>query len=156
MIDDHSRLAYAEVLDDLSARCAVAFLQRAVTWFADRGVRVQAVMTDNGAFKVQRLRTASELLPSWASIVLESPCPSPVSPRVGRTWRFLRSQRGDPLHTPEGVHLTMRPDRQLVATGGNGFGLIEPFSRRSHLPEVATGCDRSAPYVLHPQRRNPA
>ena len=29
MVDDHSRLAYAEVLDDLTASCAVAFLRRA-------------------------------------------------------------------------------------------------------------------------------
>jgi transposase InsO family protein len=49
MVDDHSRLAYAEVLDDLTASCAVAFLRRAVAWFAERGVRVQAVMSDNGA-----------------------------------------------------------------------------------------------------------
>jgi len=28
---------------------AVAFLRRAVAWFAERGVRVQAVMTDNGS-----------------------------------------------------------------------------------------------------------
>ena len=41
MIDDHSRLAYAEVLDDLTAACAVAFLRRAVAWFAERGVHVQ-------------------------------------------------------------------------------------------------------------------
>jgi hypothetical protein len=38
----------------------------------------------------------------------------------------------------------MRSDWQLVATGGNGFGLISPFSRHSHLPPIATGCDRSA------------
>ena len=49
MIDDHSRLAYAEVLDELTAACAIAFLRRAVAWFAERGVRVQAVMSDNGA-----------------------------------------------------------------------------------------------------------
>jgi transposase InsO family protein len=49
MIDDHSRLAYAEVLDDLTAACATAFLRRAVAWFAERGVRVRAVMTDNGS-----------------------------------------------------------------------------------------------------------
>jgi transposase InsO family protein len=55
MIDDHSRLAYAEVLDDLTASCAVAFLRRAVAWFADRGVRVQAVMSDNGSAYVAHL-----------------------------------------------------------------------------------------------------
>jgi len=49
MIDDHTRLAYAEVLDDLTAACAIAFLRRAVAWFAERGVRVQAVMSDNGS-----------------------------------------------------------------------------------------------------------
>lgn len=49
MVDDHSRLAYAEVLDDLTARYAIAFLRRALVWFAERGVRVQAVMTDNGS-----------------------------------------------------------------------------------------------------------
>jgi len=49
MVDDHSRLAYAEVLDDLTAACAIAFLRRAVAWFAERGVRIQSVMTDNGS-----------------------------------------------------------------------------------------------------------
>ena len=49
MIDDHSRLAYAEVLDDLTAACAVAFLRRAAAWFGERGIRVQAVMSDNGS-----------------------------------------------------------------------------------------------------------
>jgi transposase InsO family protein len=49
MIDDHTRLAYAEVLYDLTAACAIAFLRRAVAWFAERGVRVQAVMSDNGS-----------------------------------------------------------------------------------------------------------
>ena len=49
MVDDHTRLAYAELLDGLTSACAVAFLQRAVTWFAARGVRVRTVMTDNGS-----------------------------------------------------------------------------------------------------------
>ena len=36
------------MLDDLTAACAVAFLRRAVAWFAERGVHVRAVMSDNG------------------------------------------------------------------------------------------------------------
>ena len=47
VIDDHLRLAYAELLDDLTAACAIAFLRRAVEWFAARGVTVRAVMSDN-------------------------------------------------------------------------------------------------------------
>jgi transposase InsO family protein len=49
MIDDHSRLAYAEVLPTLTARCAIAFLRRANAWFAERGVQIKAVMSDNGS-----------------------------------------------------------------------------------------------------------
>jgi transposase InsO family protein len=48
-VDDHSRLAYAEVLDDLDGASAVAFLRRAVGWFAERSITVRAVMTDNGS-----------------------------------------------------------------------------------------------------------
>jgi hypothetical protein len=35
--------------------------------------------------------------------------------------------------------LTMRSDRQVVATHANGFGLFPPFLRAAHLPPVATG-----------------
>ena len=49
MIDDHSRLAYAEVLPTLTSRCAIAFLRRASAWFAARGVPIKAVMSDNGS-----------------------------------------------------------------------------------------------------------
>ncbi|MFT3715141.1 MAG: IS481 family transposase [Gordonia sp. (in: high G+C Gram-positive bacteria)] len=49
VIDDHSRVAYAEIHDDEKAVTAIGVLQRAVSWFADRGVRVQRVLSDNGS-----------------------------------------------------------------------------------------------------------
>jgi transposase InsO family protein len=48
-VDDHSRLAYAEVLVDEKAATAVGFLKRAVEFFAGYGVTVERVMSDNGA-----------------------------------------------------------------------------------------------------------
>jgi transposase InsO family protein len=59
MVDDHSRLAYAEVLEGLSATFAVGFLRRAVTWFAERGVKIRAVMTDNGSCYVSDAHAAA-------------------------------------------------------------------------------------------------
>lgn len=47
-IDDHSRLAYAEVLANEQATTACGFLQRAIAFFAGHGVAVERVMTDNG------------------------------------------------------------------------------------------------------------
>jgi transposase InsO family protein len=48
-VDDATRLAYVEVLADEKARTAVAFLQRAISFYARHGITVQAVMSDNGA-----------------------------------------------------------------------------------------------------------
>jgi transposase InsO family protein len=49
MVDDATRLAYVEVLENERGETAVAFLRRGVRWFAERGVRVERVMTDNGS-----------------------------------------------------------------------------------------------------------
>ena len=47
-VDDASRLAYTEILADERKESAVAFLGRALVWFACYGVSVERVMTDNG------------------------------------------------------------------------------------------------------------
>ena len=49
VVDDHSRVAYAEIHDDETGATAVGVLTRATAWFAARGVRVQRVLTDNGS-----------------------------------------------------------------------------------------------------------
>jgi transposase InsO family protein len=59
MVDDHSRLAYAEVLGALTAVAAIGFLRRAVAWFGERGVRIKAVMTDNGSCYVAHAHRAA-------------------------------------------------------------------------------------------------
>lgn len=48
VIDDHSRVAYAEIHDDETAQTATAVLVRAVEWFNQRGVTVERVLSDNG------------------------------------------------------------------------------------------------------------
>ncbi|TWF92476.1 IS481 family transposase [Saccharopolyspora dendranthemae] len=49
VIDDHSRLAYAEIHADEKATTATQVLHRAVAWFADHGVTIERVLSDNGA-----------------------------------------------------------------------------------------------------------
>lgn len=48
-IDDTTRLAYVEILDNELGETSTGFLERAVAWFADRGVTVERVLTDNGS-----------------------------------------------------------------------------------------------------------
>jgi len=53
-VDDHSRVAFVEIRRSKQADDAIAFLRRAVAWFADRGVTVRRVMTDNGSCYVAK------------------------------------------------------------------------------------------------------
>lgn len=54
-IDDATRLAYVEVLPDERRGSTTGFLIRALRWFRARGIRVERVMTDNGAGYIARL-----------------------------------------------------------------------------------------------------
>ena len=59
VIDDHSRIAYAEICTDEKAATAIGVLERAVAWFADHGVTVEQVLSDNGsAYKSYAWRDA--------------------------------------------------------------------------------------------------
>jgi len=53
-VDDHSRLAYSEILTDERKETASAFWLRARAYFAEAGISVRAVMTDNGSCYVSR------------------------------------------------------------------------------------------------------
>ena len=58
-IDDASRLAYTEILPDEKTERALGFLERALGFFARHGVRVERVMSDNGAaYKSHAFRAA--------------------------------------------------------------------------------------------------
>jgi transposase InsO family protein len=48
-VDDATRLAYVEVLPDEKGVTAAGFLRRAVIWFKGMGIRVERVLSDNGA-----------------------------------------------------------------------------------------------------------
>lgn len=48
-VDDYSRLAYAEVLDDETAATAAGFLRRAVAFYGRYGIEVEQLLTDNGS-----------------------------------------------------------------------------------------------------------
>jgi transposase InsO family protein len=54
-VDDYSRLAYAEVLTDEKATTAIGFLRRALSFFADRGITVERILTDNGSAYISTL-----------------------------------------------------------------------------------------------------
>ncbi len=58
-VDDRTRLAYSEILDDEQGATAAAFWYRAHTWFANHGITVERVLTDNGACYKSRVWRAA-------------------------------------------------------------------------------------------------
>jgi transposase InsO family protein len=46
-IDDHTRIAYAEILKDERGPSCAAFLRRAHGWYADHGIHIERVLSDN-------------------------------------------------------------------------------------------------------------
>jgi transposase InsO family protein len=86
-VDDATRLAYVEVLDDETAATAAAFLRRAVAHFVALGVRVRAVLTDNGSPYVSRLHAET-----CRALGLRHLRTRPYRPRTnGKAERFIRT-----------------------------------------------------------------
>ncbi len=86
-VDDASRLAYTELLPDERKESAVAFLERALAWFAMLGVTVERVMTDNGsAYRSHAFRKACQ------AAGLKHKRTKPYTPRTnGKAERFIQT-----------------------------------------------------------------
>lgn len=86
-VDDHSRLAYTEILPSEQKRVATGFLVRALAWFAEHGVDVERVMTDNGnAYRSRLWRRACRALE------LRHLRTRPYTPKTnGKAERFVQS-----------------------------------------------------------------
>jgi transposase InsO family protein len=61
VVDDHSRLAYGELLADETAATTTAFVERALVWFSEQGITTRRVMTD-GAWAYTRNQSLRRLL----------------------------------------------------------------------------------------------
>ena len=62
-VDDHSRLAYAELLSGQDAGSCARFLERACAWYREHGVVVERVLTDNAkAYHSRAWREATRTL----------------------------------------------------------------------------------------------
>ncbi|WP_460549619.1 IS481 family transposase, partial [Geodermatophilus aquaeductus] len=87
VLDDHSRLVYAEIHDEETGATATAVLARAVAWFAARGVTARRVLTDNGGCYRSRHWTAA-----CAQLGLTPKRTRPYRPQTnGKVERFNRT-----------------------------------------------------------------
>ena len=86
-VDDTTRIAYVEILDDEKGATCAAFLRRAVGYFASLGVTVQRVMTDNGTGYRSKIHAAAV-----AGLGIRHVRTRPYRPRTnGKAERFIQT-----------------------------------------------------------------
>lgn len=86
-VDDATRIAYVEVLDDETGATVSAFLERAVAFFRRRGVRPERVLTDNGTGYRSHVHAAA-----CRALGLRHLRTRPYRPQTnGKAERFIRS-----------------------------------------------------------------
>jgi transposase len=130
-VDDATRLAYVEVLEDEKAPTAVAFLRRALVFYRSRGITVERVMTDNGnpyrstlhsiacrALKLKHLRTR------------------PYRPRTnGKAERFIKTLLAGWAYGA--IYRSTAERRAALAGWLDWYNTRRPHGSLSHKPPIA-------------------
>ena len=129
-VDDATRLAYVEVLEDEKAATAVGFLRRAVAHFRAYGIPVERVMTDNGSAYVSLLHRLA-----CKALGLKHLRTQPYRPRTnGKAERFIRTMLGGWAY---GAVYRDSSERRAALTGWLDFyNRRRPHGSLSHQPPL--------------------
>jgi transposase InsO family protein len=86
-IDDHSRIAFAQLLPDETARSALSFLHAALAFFQELGIHAKRLYSDNGSCYRSRLYARAV-----AQLGLKQRFTRPYTPRTnGKAERFIQT-----------------------------------------------------------------
>lgn len=137
-VDDATRFAYVEVLDDEKAVTAVGFLRRAVAFYAERGITVESVMTDNGSAYVSIVHALA-----CRTLGLRHLRTRPYRPRTnGKAERFIRTLLGGWAYAA--IYQTSQQRRRALPAWLNYYNHQRPHGSLS----------RQTPAARHQSLRN--
>jgi transposase InsO family protein len=129
-VDDTSRLAYVEVLEDEVGLTCSGFLRRAVAWFASHNVTVRRVMTDNGPGYLSKAHAATVV-----ELRIKHLRTRPYRPRTnGKAERFIQT-----LTTEWAYAATYRDHwhrRRVLPTWLEYYNYRRPHSALGHKPPI--------------------
>jgi transposase InsO family protein len=106
-IDDHSRVAFAQLLPDESARSAIVFLHAALAFFEKLGIKAQRLYSDNGSCYRSELYRQTV-----AGLGLKQRFTRPYTPRTnGKAERFIQTSLREWAYAHAYSHSTDRSSR---------------------------------------------
>jgi len=130
-VDDTSRLAYVEVLDDEKGATCVAFLRRAIAWLASQGVTVERVMTDNGTGYRSHVHAAA-----IAELGIKHLRTRPYRPRTnGKAERFIQTLQAEWAYAASYQDHWHR--RRALLTWLTYYNCRRPHSALGHKPPAS-------------------
>ncbi len=107
-VDDHSRMAFTQMLPDQKAETTIGFLNSAVAFFASHGIGVRALLTDNGSsYRSQQFRHAGQQMA--------------IKHRPHQTLHPQNQRKGRALHPDRAARMGLRK-------------ILDKFARERHPP----------------------
>jgi hypothetical protein len=143
IVDDHSRLAYVELLDDELAATVTGFVERGLRFFAGHGITAKRVLTDN-AFSYTKNRSLGALL---AAHEIRHLTTKPYRPRTnGEVERFHQTMAREwaygVLYRSSDTRAAALPHSGSATTTSNDRTARSPTARQS--PAFGTSPGRTA------------
>lgn len=133
MVDDHSRLAYSEVLPDEQGITCAAFLDRAATYFAGHGItRIERVMTDNH-FSYKRSRAVAVVIAALGAkhVFIRPHCPW----QNGKVERYNRTLQTEWAYRQ--VYLTNTARTQALAPWVEYYNTVRRHTALAGKPPIS-------------------
>ena len=130
-IDDATRLAYVEVLDDEKATTAIGFLRRAITHYARHGITVEQLITDNGAAYRSTIHAIA-----CRALDIRHLRTRPYRPQTnGKAERFIRTMLGGWAYGA--IYRDSNERNQALAGWLDFYNHRRPHGAISHKPPIA-------------------
>jgi transposase InsO family protein len=130
-VDDHSRMAFTQILPDQKTHTTIAFLKEAVDFFARHGIRVRALLTDNGSsYRSYRFRQVC------FEMGLKHRRTRPYSPQTnGKAERFIQTALREWAY---GIHWPDSEQRNLaLAPWTDYYNFERPHGSLQYQPPIS-------------------
>ena len=130
-IDDATRLAYVEVLDDEKATTALGFLRRAIAHYRGYGITVEQLITDNGSAYRSTIHAIA-----CRALGIRHLRTRPYRPQTnGKAERFIRTMLGGWAYGA--IYRDSNERNQALAGWLDFYNHRRPHGAISHKPPIA-------------------
>jgi len=130
-IDDHSRMAFTQMLPDQTTATTIAFLHAAIGFFATHGIGVRALLTDNGSsYRSKQFRQ------QCLDLQIKHRRTRPYTPRTnGKAERFIQTAIREWAHAKHWENSQQRDDH--LKSWNDFYNLQRPHGSLGYKPPIS-------------------